>query len=77
MSLLVNYLFLSTLHTNLKSAQPSPSSPTLLPEGEGNVLLPSSPTLLPEGEGSVLLPSPPGRATEGEGRFMERSRNEI
>jgi len=33
--------------------------------------LPSSPTLLPGGEGSVVLPSPLGRGTEGEGRFME------
>ncbi len=31
---------------------------------------PSSPTLLPKGEGSGLLPSPSGRGTEGEGRFM-------
>ncbi len=51
-----------------------PSSPALLPKGEGSVPLPSSPALLPKGEGSVLppspreapgtlLPSPPGRDT--------------
>ena len=32
-----------------------------------NASLPSSPTLLPEGEGSKTLPSPTGRGTEGEG----------
>ena len=34
---------------------------------------PSSPTLLPAGEGSILRPSPRGRGTEGEGRFGERA----
>ncbi len=29
---------------------------------------PSSPALLPEGEGGNMFPSPPGRGTEGEGR---------
>ncbi len=33
---------------------------------------PSSPTLLPEGEGSKSLPSPTGRGIEGEGDFEER-----
>jgi len=32
--------------------------------------LPSSPTLLPEGEGSAVLPSPTGRGIEGEGKVF-------
>ena len=46
-----------------------PSSPALFPEGEGSAAPPSSPALLPEGEGSPAPPSPPGRGTEGEGKL--------
>ena len=63
--------------TNHEPAAAFPSSPPLLPEGEGSILLPSLPrgrSVLPPSPPkgrSVLPPSPPGRGTEGEGKFME------
>ncbi len=36
-----------------------------------NASRPSSPTLLPEGEGGRALPSPPGRGAEGEGNPLD------
>ncbi|MEK7877488.1 MAG: 2Fe-2S iron-sulfur cluster-binding protein [Pseudomonadota bacterium] len=54
-------------HATPTAALTFPSSPTLLPEGEGSILRPSSSAR----DASVLHPSPPGRGTEGEGRFKE------
>ena len=44
-----------------------PSSPALLPGGEGSKQHPSSPGLPPEGEGSKQHPSSPGLPPQGEG----------
>jgi len=56
-------------HAQPTTASAFPSSPTLLPAGEGSILRPSSPAK----DASVLHPSPRGRGTEGEGRFGEHA----